>query len=105
MSFNPESFASFGYDMYFTDTKRGAVLQLSGSSAANDVLNVISEQGMRSWFRDQFYAQLLTQKLGGYDPYMQEYVLNSNTIEVPFEAPKVPCNQVLQQTEPHLIHM
>ena len=52
---------------------------------------------MRSWFRDQFYAQLLTQKLGGYDPYMQEYVLNSNTIEVPFEAPKVPCNQVLQQ--------
>lgn len=97
MSFNPESFASFGYDMYFTDTKRGAVLQLSGSSAANDVLNVISEQGMRSWFRDQFYAQLLTQKLGGYDPYMQEYVLNSNTIEVPFEAPKVPCNQVLQQ--------
>ena len=98
ISFNPESFASFGYDMYFTDTKRGAVLQLSGSSASNDVLNVISEQGMRSWFRDQFYAQLLTQKIGGYDPYMQEYVLNSNTIEVPFEAPKVPCGQVLTQS-------
>lgn len=98
MSFNPESFASFGYDMYFTDTKRGAVIQLSGASAKSDILNVISEDGMRSWFRDQFYAQLLTQKLGGYDPYMSEYVLNSNTIEVPFTAPKVPCNQVLTKT-------
>jgi len=97
-SFNPESFASWGGDMFFTDTKRGAVLRLTGSSMQNDQLSVISEQGMRSWFRDEFYLALNTQKLGGYDPYMDEYVLATNDIQIPFPTPNVPCGTIVQDT-------
>jgi|TARA_R110000851_G_scaffold307518_2_gene466091 hypothetical protein len=98
MSFNPESFAAFGTSMYFTDTKRGAVLKLTGVSPTTDSLDIISQYGMRSWFRDQFAAQLNTQKLGGFDPYMNEFVLNSNTIAVPVVVPNIPCDQSIQQT-------
>ena len=38
---------------------------------------------MRSWFRDTFQQALGTQKLGGYDPYMDEYVLSTNDKKVP----------------------
>ena len=82
VSFNPESFAHYGAYFYFTDTKRSAVIQLAGASV-NDKLSVISDTGMRSWFRDQWGLQLNTQKIGGYDPYMDEYVLGTNTIDIP----------------------
>ena len=78
ISFNPESFTSWGYDMFFTDTKRGAVINLRGASKGNDQLQVVSSYGMNSWFRDCFNTQLTTQKLGAYDPYMKEYVLGTN---------------------------
>lgn len=95
-SFNPESFAAWGSDMFFTDTKRGAVLRLKGSSLQNDQLSVISEEGMRSWFRDEFYLALNTQKLGGYDPYMDEYVLATNDRQIPFPTPNVPCGTLVE---------
>ena len=63
ISYNPESFAHYGNYFYFTDTKRSAVIELMGNSQ-NDRLSVISDLGMRSWFRDQFNFQLNTQKLG-----------------------------------------
>ena len=97
ISFNPESFASWGPSMFFTDTKRGAVLQLQGSSYQSDQLSNIATFGMRSWFRDQFNAQLTTQKLGGFDPYMNEYVLSTNNKAVPIPVPEVPCGQTLSQ--------
>jgi len=93
ISFNPESFVSWGRNMYFTDSKRAAVLQLSGGSAQNDVLNVVSDTGMRSYFRDKFITQLTTQKLGGYDPYMDEYVLSSNTTPVPTPPSVLSCGR------------
>lgn len=85
ISRNPESFASWGANKYFTDAKRGSVIQLKGSSAQSDQLTVISEQGMRSWFRNLFTESFTTQKLGGYDPYMNEYVLSSNDDDLPAE--------------------
>ena len=91
ISYNPESFSSWGYDMYFTDTKRTAVIKLKGTSANNDALEVISDTGMRSWFRDQFNVQLNTQKLGAYDPYMDEYVLSTNGDTVPLPPVILPC--------------
>ena len=91
ISYNPESFVSHGYDMYFTDTKRSAVIKLKGTSANNDSIEVISDTGMRSYFRDQFNVQLNTQKLGGYDPYMDEYVLGTNGTSVPLPPVIVPC--------------
>jgi hypothetical protein len=83
ISFNPESYVQWGYDRYFTDVKRGVVLQLKGDSYANDQLAVVSEFGMRTWFRDEFITSFNNQKLGGYDPYMDEYVLVLNEIELP----------------------
>ena len=73
ISNNPESFTSYGYDVFFTDAKRSSVIQLKGGSAKTDQLGVISQVGMRSWFRDLFTTSFETQKLGGFDPYMNEY--------------------------------
>jgi len=91
ISNNPESFVQWGADKYFTDAKRGAVIQLKGSSAQNERLTVISEQGMRTWFRDLFIDSFETQKLGGFDPYMDEYVISSNNILKPSEIECTPC--------------
>jgi len=93
ISFNPESFVAWGSDMFFTDTKRGAVINLRGGSLKSDQLQVVSTFGMNSWFRDSFNTQLTTQKLGAYDPYMDEYVLGTNLIKVPVPLNLVPCGQ------------
>ena len=95
ISNNPESFVQWGADKYFTDAKRGAVIQLKGSSAQNEQLKVISEQGMRSWFRDLFIDSFETQKLGGFDPYMDEYVLTSNDILKPSDTECKPCGTAI----------
>jgi hypothetical protein len=92
ISYQPESFAKYGYDKYFTDVKRGSVLNLSGSSAQNEQLTVISNLGMRPYFRSQFTNSLYTQKLGGYDPYHDEYVLNLNDIPKPIEVDCKNCD-------------
>ena len=98
ISFNPESFAAWGADMFFTDAKRSSVINMRGTSRGNDSIQIISESGMRSWFRDQFAEQLHTQKLGGFDPYMNEYVLNTNGRNIPFPKPDSPCGTTLTQT-------
>lgn len=91
ISNNPESFSSYGYDVFFTDAKRSSVIQLKGGSAKSDQLAVISQAGMRSWFRDLFATSFETQKLGGYDPYMNEYVLSSNVNPLPAPIPQYSC--------------
>ena len=85
ISNNPESFSSYGPDVYFTDAKRSSVINLKGQSEGgrSDKLSVISQVGMRSWFRDLFIDSFDTQKLGAFDPYMNEYVLNSNEVLIP----------------------
>ena len=92
ISNNPESFATYGRDMFFTDAKRSSVIKLSGSVGQGDALQVISSIGMRSWFRDLFQDSFTTQKLGGYDPYMNEYVLASNTTSLPIQIPRIGCS-------------
>jgi len=93
ISNNPESFAEWGPHKFFTDAKRGSVIHLYGDGQ-NEKLEVISENGMRSWFRDEFIESFNTQKLGGYDPYMNEYVLASNEVFLPGEEPCIECNTV-----------
>jgi hypothetical protein len=90
ISENPESFCHYGKDVYFTDAKRASVIQLKGGEGA-DALSVISNVGMRSWFRDLYQTSFNRQKLGGYDPYMNEYVLSPNTNKLPFEVPVYGC--------------
>jgi hypothetical protein len=82
---NPESFAEYGFDKYFTDSKRGVVVQLKGSAYSNEQLTIVSGLGMSSWFRNLFLDNPNTQKLGAYDPYSKEYVLSSNQILLPIK--------------------
>lgn len=91
ISNNPESFVQWGADKYFTDAKRGAVIQLRGNGGQNEQLAVVSEFGMRTWFRDLFNEAFNTQKLGGFDPYMDEYVLTSNDILKPIPTECIDC--------------
>ena len=91
ISFNPESYVQWGFNRFFTDVKRGAVIQLVGNSTGNDQLAVISELGMRTWFRDTFNESYGTQKLGGFDPYMNEYVLCTNEREIPLNPECLGC--------------
>ena len=90
ISHNPESFAQYGPDKYFTDAKR-VVLLLSGNSYSNDQLRTISSDGMRPWFRDLFNIQFEKQKLGGFDPYMNEFVLSANQQDVPLPKECIAC--------------
>ena len=97
ISFNPESFASWGRDMYFSDTKRGAIIKLTGAGLQSDSLEVISASGMRSYFRNKFADQLTTQKLGGYDPYMDEYVFSTNNTPIPMTTETIECGARLDK--------
>ena len=90
ISNNPESFAEWGPHKFFTDAKRGAVIHLYGDGQKEQLV-VISENGMRSWFRDMFIEDFNTQKLGGYDPYMNEYVLANNETPLPGEEGRIVC--------------
>ena len=78
ISENPESFATWGNNMYFADAKRGAILQLG----LNGIFE-ISQLGMSDYFKDLFRANLTTQKLGAIDPFKEQYVLSSNTTPAP----------------------
>jgi len=71
ISRSPESFASYGQDVYFVDTARGAVLKMTG-----DQLSIISDIGMRSYFRSIFEGYKRALILGGFDPLKREYVLH-----------------------------
>lgn len=92
ISQNPESYAVWGINRFFTDVKRGAVIQIVGNSYSNDQLILISEMGMRTYFRDAFIEDSNTQKLGAYDPFLNEYVLSMNDKEIPGETPCVDCS-------------
>ena len=91
ISNNPESFTEWGADKFFTDAKRGAIIQLKGASADSEQLGVISEVGMRGYFRDLFNDSFLMQKVGGFDPYMNEYVLSINHTLLPAETKCYSC--------------
>lgn len=71
ISKTPESFAHYGDSVYFTDIRRGVVIKLVG-----DQVSVISDLGMRSFFRDTFKSIINAPIRGGYDPYIRDYVLH-----------------------------
>ncbi len=92
ISKNPESYSVWGYFRFFTDVKRGTVLQIIGNSYQSDQLVIISEMGMRTYFRDTFIENADTQKLGAFDPFLNEYVLAMNDNLLPNNVPCVDCS-------------
>jgi len=72
ISTNPESFAVYGYQKYFADRNRNAVLRLS-----MDGITEISNYGMVDFFRDQSGLVSSTGKIiGGYDIYNKSYTMS-----------------------------
>lgn len=97
ISNNPESFATYGFDTFFTDAKRGVVVNLKGGINTGDQLNIISSLGMRSWFRDQFLGNINKIYLGCFDPYMNEYVLTMTDDELDTQIDSVDCGFTISQ--------
>jgi hypothetical protein len=73
--------------MYFTDAKRGVVLQMQG-----DQVMQISRMGMSDYFRDIMISTPNMAKLGAYDPYNHNYVIASTSRR------NTPCNIVINPT-------
>jgi len=75
ISRNPESFAVYGYDKYFTDENNNAVLKLSGGS-----IQEVSGFGMTDFFRDQLNNINTSQSFGfaqgGWDIHNKQYVIS-----------------------------
>jgi len=94
ISSNPESFVMNGYDSYFTDTKRNVVINLKGED-----LLPISNTGMSNWFRNQFKDRVGYQNIGGYDPYMKEYVLSLNENRLPYDPVVYNCGTTMSQLD------
>ena len=88
ISSNPESFAEWGGEIFFTDARRGAVLKMTSGGTYD-----ISAQGMKSYFRDLFKDAPNTRKLGVFDPYSHEYVIASN------DDQSTPCSLSINATE------
>jgi len=74
ISDSPESFDFDGNNLYFTDSKNGAVLRL-GANGITD----ISDTGLRTWFKDKFKISDDVYKLGVFDPYYDQYILAFGT--------------------------
>lgn len=72
ISTDPLSFDVYGYQKYFTDRRRNAVLRLS-----QDGITEISQYGMKDWFRDNLNSFTSNIKIkGAYDRHAKQYVLN-----------------------------
>ena len=71
ISLNPESFASYGHNLYFTDSNRGAVLQCTPS---NGQIFEISGAGMNDVFRDRLFSA--DRIWGMFDNYTDKYILS-----------------------------
>ena len=71
ISFSPESFQSWGYNMYFTDERRGAVCRLT----ENGIFE-ISNYGMHDWFIDNLTPSNESSTVGGYDPINDHYIIS-----------------------------
>ena len=87
ISKNPESFAVYGYDKYFSDKNNNAILRLT-----NNGIVEISAYGMKDFFRDELnFVDADSSKglvLGGYNVYSSEYTasLQRNPIAHPNDS-------------------
>ncbi len=72
ISTNPESFAVYGYQKYFADRNRNAILRLS-----RDGITEISNYGMVDFFRDKLSLVGATGKIiGSYNIYNKNYIVS-----------------------------
>ena len=93
ISKNPESYDVYGPAKFFTDVKRGSVIQINGSSYSDEQMLISSEKFMTDFFRDEFSTMgQYTQKLGGYDANIDEYILFASKKALPRDPVIQPCD-------------
>ena len=71
ISTHPESFATFGENIYFSDAKRGTIMQLTPS---NGQLFPISSLGMSNFFKDRLNT--VSKVIGSHDGSKNAYVIS-----------------------------
>ena len=72
ISKNPESFAVYGYNKYFSDKNNNVIMRLGNG------LEEISRFGMIDYFRDELNTDFTDGKvLGGWDIYSDQYVVST----------------------------
>ena len=76
ISKDPESFATDGNRIYFSDKSRNAILRLS-----RDGLTVISSKGMKAYFRSLLNAQTLP-VVGSFDAHSDQYIISLDNSDV-----------------------
>ena len=91
ISRNPESFASYGYRVYFSDKNRGAVIRLSMDGITN-----IADTGMASFFADNLRTS--TVAIGSYDDDEDLYNLTLNRLDSNWQ--KILSNDANYQLDP-----
>jgi hypothetical protein len=73
---NPESFAIYGYNKYFSDANKNVLLRLSRSG-----LDEISSVGMKDYFRDELNRIKVAfspgKIIGGWDIYTSQYIVST----------------------------
>jgi hypothetical protein len=73
---NPESFAIYGYNKYFSDANKNVILRLSRSG-----LDEISSVGMKDYFRDELNRIKVAfspgKIIGGWDIYTSQYIVST----------------------------
>lgn len=92
ISFSPESFQSWGYNMYFTDERRGAVCRLT----ENEIFE-ISNYGMHDWFIDNLTPNNERSTVGGYDPINDHYIISIKNGFVEWKEDTYACEGGLTQ--------
>jgi len=80
ISKNPESFAVFANRKYFADKDRGVICRLSGGQGGGDGITVISENGMKDFFKDNLV--LCDNIYGSFDEQKQKYVVSLQGSEI-----------------------
>jgi len=93
ISKEPESFAVEGNRIYHTDSRRGTVMRYSA-----DGYTVISNKGLRNWFRDVFRAVGNSKKIGGIDSRFGYYMLHIDD-EKTSVIPVLNCGATIRKYE------
>ena len=79
ISKNPESFASYGFRVYFTDKARGTVIRLS-----RDGITEIADKGMSDYFQDKLKTATGS-IIGSYDEASGSYNIKIGTEQTSFK--------------------
>tara|TARA_R110001592_G_scaffold3302_2_gene18350 strand:- start:6196 stop:7635 length:1440 start_codon:yes stop_codon:yes gene_type:complete len=71
ISTDPQSFAQYGYRIYFSDRRRNCICRLSANG-----IEEISSFGMHDYFRDELSALEVSNVVGGFDEHTKNYVVS-----------------------------